>query len=74
MELSTAQKEMIKCLYKQSSRTVDELPYTEEFDRMRLTFMSWACCDISKHEFWRALSGLRKAGMLCRKSAKCRRT
>jgi len=53
MDLSSAHKDLIRDLYNQSSRTVDDLPYTQEFDRMHAEFIKRSCREITKHDFWR---------------------
>ena len=65
--LSNANKELIAELYAKSGKTVDDLPYTDEFDQLHTAFVSASGRDISKHDFWRALSSGRKASRLVRK-------
>ena len=67
MNLRNAHKEVIKDLYERTSRTVDGLTYTSEFDSMYESFIDTTCCNITKHDFWRAISNLRKARQLSRK-------
>ncbi len=67
MNFSNAHKEVIKDLYERTLRTVDDLPYTSEFDSMHALVRDRTCCNITKHDFWRAISNLRKAGHLSRK-------
>ncbi len=67
MHLNNDQKKVIKELYARTCHTVDSLPYTSEFDSMYTSFIDTTCRNITKHDFWRAISGLRKAGQLPRK-------
>lgn len=67
VSLSNAHKEIVAELYGAATRTVDDLPYTVDFDEMHAAFMSRSGREISKHDFWRALSSARKASKLKRK-------
>jgi hypothetical protein len=66
-ELNDAERQILADLYAATDRTVDDLPYTEEFDAMLHQFRSSTGRDISCHEFWKALANLRKASHLVRK-------
>ena len=59
--LSNADKVLVGELYAMVTRTVDDLPYTDEFDRLHAEFTSRTGRQISQHDFWRALSNARKA-------------
>ena len=65
--LDDAERQIIADLYAATDRTVDDLPYTAEFDAMFEQFRSSTGRDISRHEFWKALANLRKASHLVRK-------
>ena len=65
--LSQTHKEVLIELYRQIAETVDALPYTLAFDRLRSEFAARTGLVLSLHEFWRALSAARKAGKLVRK-------
>jgi hypothetical protein len=47
---------------------VDELPYTEEFERLYESFIQRTGLALNRHQAWRALSSCRKASLLPRKS------
>ncbi len=66
-DLDTAARDQLIALYAQSSLTVDDLPYTPEFDRMCADFYKLTGHYLSHHEFWRAISSARKTGQLTRK-------
>lgn len=65
--LSNAHKEIVTELYARTTSTVDDLPYTDELDRLHSEFEYRSGRSISKHDFWRALSNARKANRLIRK-------
>ncbi|MCX5654928.1 MAG: hypothetical protein NTY65_09810 [Planctomycetota bacterium] len=67
LHLCNADKDLVGELYAQVARTVDDLPYTDEFERLHAEFMSRTGRQISHHDFWRALSSARKATRLIRK-------
>lgn len=67
LNLSNSQKNIVADLYARTRFTVDDLPYTDEFERLHSEFESWSGRSISKHDFWRALSNARKANRLVRK-------
>lgn len=54
-------------LYKASRRTVDDLPYTEEFEVLYTAFIARTGLTITRHDMWRALASQRKARKLVRK-------
>ncbi len=66
-ELDDAERQIIADLYAATDRTVDDLPYTAEFDAMLEQFGASTGRDISRHEFWKVLANLRKASHLVRK-------
>ncbi len=66
-ELDHTGREVLIELYAAEPRTVDDLPYTIEFERMREAFNRRTGMDLSAHDFWRALSSARKTGTLRRK-------
>lgn len=65
--LSTAHRELIAEIYAESGATVDDLPYTDEFENLYAAFVRRSGRSISRHAFWRVLTGLRKASRLVRK-------
>ena len=66
-KLDDVAKQIIADLYVATDRTVDDLPYTAEFDAMFDQFRSSTGRDISRQELWKALANLRKASHLVRK-------
>jgi hypothetical protein len=65
--LSRAHEEMLIELYGQAAKTLDDLPYTEEFERLHAEFVARSGKAMNHHDLWRALSNLRKARRLVRK-------
>lgn len=57
----------LRTLYAASPRTVDDLPYTEDFESLFVQFVARTGLTITRHDFWRALSSLRKKRSLPRK-------
>ncbi len=66
-DLDNTCRDVLIDLYDGSRLTVDTLPYTEEFERLRAEFNRRTSKSLSNHDFWIALSSLRKAGLLRRK-------
>ncbi len=66
-ELNDAEKQILADLYAATNRTVDDLPYTVEFDAVLEQFGASTGRDFSRHEFWKVLANLRKASHLVRK-------
>ncbi|MCW5766634.1 MAG: hypothetical protein KIT68_11740 [Phycisphaeraceae bacterium] len=65
--LSEAHRQEIAELYGQCSLTRDDLPYTDEFDSLHKQFGDRTGRQLTKHEFWRALSSIGKMTGLKRK-------
>jgi hypothetical protein len=66
-ELDTAARDVLIALYSTAAHTVDDLPYTPEFDRLLVEFNRRTGNALTHHDFWRALSSARKTGVLKRK-------
>lgn len=66
-ELSNAHREIIAELYAAANRTVDDLPYTDEFEAIFTEFCARTSRDMTRREFWKALANARKASHLIRK-------
>ncbi len=66
-ELSNAHREIIADLYAAANRTVDDLPYSDEFEAMFTAFCARTGREMTRHQFWRALANARKASRLIRK-------
>jgi hypothetical protein len=67
LHLGNADKELVGELYASVAQTVDNLPYTDEVERLYDEFTRRTGRQIFHHDFWRALSGARKASRLIRK-------
>lgn len=65
--LSNGHKVLLGELYRDTGLTLDELPYTEEFETLYTTFVARSGLALGRQEFWRALANLRKASRLVRK-------
>ena len=67
MRLSDAHKGLLNELYGKCSRTVDDLPYTDEFEGLYVEFVARSGLIMKMHEVWNALTDCRKRGKLTRK-------
>jgi hypothetical protein len=59
---------LVSELYAPSTLTLDDLPYTAEFEQLYTEFVTRSERQLSRHEFWRAMANARKAGRLVRKA------
>ncbi len=67
VRLRSEHKDLLIELYKRTRKTVDDLPYTEEFERLYESFLQRSGLDMNRHDVWRALASQRKASRLVRK-------
>jgi hypothetical protein len=67
LKIDRAHKELLGELYNRTRKTVDDLPYTEEFERLYESFLQRSGLNMTRHDFWRALASQRKASRLVRK-------
>lgn len=67
LRLRTSDKETLAELYVRSQRTVDDLPYTEDFEALYTAFIARTGLEMTRHDVWRALASQRKASRLVRK-------
>lgn len=67
LNISNAHKQVLADLYLQTRLTVDQLPYTEEFERLYTQFVARTGRALSRNEVWRALASVRKRSGLVRK-------
>lgn len=67
IRLRDEHKQLLIELYERTRKTVDDLPYTEQFERLYESFIQRTGLNLNRHDFWRALSSQRKAGRLVRK-------
>lgn len=68
LRLSNANKEILTELYNRTSRTVDDLPYTDDFEVLYEGFIVRSGITMTRHDVWKALAGCRKQSRLVRKS------
>ncbi len=67
IRLRDEHKQLLIELYERTKKTVDDLPYTEEFERLYESFLQRSGLDMNRHDVWRALASQRKASRLIRK-------
>ncbi len=67
VRLKAEHRELLSQLYRSNRRTVDDLPYTEEFEQLYTQFIARSGLIMTRHDVWRALASLRKARRLVRK-------
>lgn len=65
--ITNTDKRILAELYEQTRKTVDDLPYTDEFERIYTEFCERTGRDWTRHDVWRLLSNSRKASRLTRK-------
>lgn len=65
--LSKQNKELLGELYVRTAKTLDDLPYTDEFDTLYAAFINRSGLTMTRHDVWRALTNLRKTSRLARK-------
>lgn len=67
VRLTDEHKALLADLYTRTQRTLDDLPYTEEFERLHASFLNRTGLNLSRHDVWLAITNLRKSGRLGRK-------
>ena len=65
--LSRAHDDLLIELYTKCPKTLDDMPYTGDFDQLSEQFMARSGKHVTHHDVWRALCRLRKASKLPRK-------
>lgn len=70
LHLRPEHKQLLVELYERTRKTVDDLPYTEEFERLYESFIQRSGVSLNRHDVWRALASRRKARRLIRKVRK----
>ncbi len=65
--LKPEHKSILIDLYTRTRKTVDDLPYTDEFEELYTAFIARSGRTLTRHDVWRALSSQRKAKRLVRK-------
>lgn len=67
-DFSEADREVLRNLYSNAQRTLDDLPYTHEFEALFAEFVRrTGRSTVTRHDVWRALTTLRKQAELARK-------
>jgi len=67
IRLREEHRRLLVDLYKRTRKTVDDLPYSEEFERLYESFIQRSGLNMGRHHVWRALASQRKASRLVRK-------
>jgi hypothetical protein len=67
LRICESHKEILTELYAGTKRTVDDLPYTEEFETLYKSFIARSGMSMTRHDVWKALAGRRKQSKLVRK-------
>jgi hypothetical protein len=67
LKIKSSHKEILMELYARTRRTVDDLPYTEEFETLYTAFIARSGMTMTRHDVWKALAGCRKQSRLIRK-------
>ena len=67
IRLCDEHKELLNELYLRTKKTLDDLPYTEEFERLHASFLNRTGLNLDRHDVWLAIVNIRKAGRLGRK-------
>ena len=67
LKLRDTDKQTLVDLYQSTRRTVDDLPYTDEFESLYTSFVARSGLTMTRHDVWRALASQRKASRLVRK-------
>jgi hypothetical protein len=67
LNISNAHKQVLAELYQQTRLTVDQLPYTDEFERLYTEFVARTGRALTRNDVWRALANVRKRSGLVRK-------
>jgi hypothetical protein len=67
-DFANADREVLRELYAIARRTLDDLPYTHEFERIYEQFLEKSGRkNATRHDVWKALTSLRKRAALVRK-------
>lgn len=67
LDLNDSQIDVLSELYAEAGCTLDDLPYTEDFERLYGQFLTRAAVSLDRHSVWKALCNARKASKLVRK-------
>jgi hypothetical protein len=67
LHLSSDHRQLLVDLYRRTRKTVDDLPYSEEFERLYESFVQRTGVNLNRRDLWRALASQPKASRLPRK-------
>lgn len=67
LDLNESQIDLLSELYAEADCTLDDLPYTDEFERLYAQFLARSGVSLDRHYVWKALCNARKARKLVRK-------
>jgi hypothetical protein len=68
LDLTNSQIGILSELYAGTNcKSSDDLPYTDEFEKLYTEFLKRAGVSLDRHYVWKALCNARKAGRLVRK-------
>ena len=67
LDLNDSQIDVLSELYAEANCTLDDLPYTEEFERLYSEFLTRAGVSLDRHDVQKTLCNARKASKLVRK-------
>ena len=67
LDLNDTQTDILSELYAEANCTLDDLPYTEEFELLYSQFLTRTGVSMARHYVWKALCNARKASKLTRK-------
>jgi hypothetical protein len=67
LDLNDSQIDVLLELYAETNGSTDDLPYTEEFERLYSQFLMRVGVSLDRHYVWKALCNARKSSKLVRK-------
>lgn len=67
LDLNASQIDVLSELYAEADCSLDDLPYTEDFERLYSQFLVQAGVSLDRRYVWKALCNARKASKLVRK-------
>jgi hypothetical protein len=67
LDLTETQIDILVQLYAEAECSLDDLPYSDAFERLYAQFLTRGGVSIDRHYVWKALCNARKAGKLIRK-------
>ena len=67
-DFSETDRDVLREIYANAKRTLDDLPYTHEFEALYADFLkATGRLGATRHDVWKALTALRKRSELIRK-------